>query len=181
MRLDEKGRMLLEEMTNMKLVELIGKKIYFHTPPNRGMLSLVSGSGDVAKSVSDINRDWQRALRSLLLRDSNTQEAKAVYDTYASIFLHTANDTRESMLVRARGKVSALLRYADSISSENPQDYAVLKQNGICTVVYGHTDSLLSVEGIEFVRINKKSLSMSAPKPDEDDSAARPVGVRSSP
>jgi hypothetical protein len=67
MRLDDTGRMLLEEMANMKLVELTSKTIHFHTPPNPEMLRLVCESGDVAKSVSDINRDWQCTLRTLLL------------------------------------------------------------------------------------------------------------------
>lgn len=67
MRLHDTGKILLEEMTNMKLVEITGDTIHFHTPPNPKMLSLVSKSADVVKAVSDMNREWQWALRALLL------------------------------------------------------------------------------------------------------------------
>jgi hypothetical protein len=67
MREHEIGKTLLEEMTNMKLVEIIGDTIHFHTPPNPKMLSCVSKSADVAKAVSDLNREWQWTLRALLL------------------------------------------------------------------------------------------------------------------
>lgn len=71
------------------------------------------------------------------------------------------------MIRRTGGHPLALSIFADAISSQNPQDYVVLKQNGIHTIVYGHTNSLLSVAGIEFIAINKKSLSMNDPKIDE--------------
>lgn len=84
------------------------------------------------------------------------------------------------MIRRTGGHPLALSIFADAISSQNPQDYVVLKQNGIHTIVYGHTNSLLSVAGIEFIAINKKSLSMNDPKIDESNPIESPIRIGSS-
>jgi hypothetical protein len=180
MRQHETGKILLEEMTNMKLVEITGDTIHFHTPPNPKMLSFVSKSADVAKAVSDLNREWQWTLRALLLWDSSNSRAKSLYRIYSSIFLKTANDVEDSVIRRSGGHPLALSIFADAISSQNPQDYVVLKQNGIRTVVYGHTNSLLSVAGMEFITINRKSLSMNDPKIEESNPRESPIKIGSS-
>ena len=62
MQKDPEGRLILESMTQMKLVEQIDDTLFIHVVPNRKMLVLISEKG-----IDEINRIYQQGMRAHLL------------------------------------------------------------------------------------------------------------------
>lgn len=159
-------RPMLEEMTEMKLMEITWDTLHFHTPPNKAMLQLISHWWNPIDAVERINHEWKQLLQELLLGEVVAPSTLFTYKKYASIFLQTANDTREALASRVNCTVDEIPeKYLASIVADEVADYSVLKNYGITSIIYGHTNSVIEVEGIRFVRANRKSFAFDAQAP----------------
>lgn len=99
-------------------------------------------------------------MQELLLGESAAPSVLLAYKKYASIFLQTANDTRDALAKRVNCSADAIPeRYLASVVADEAADYAVLKNFGITNIIYGHTNSIVEVEGMNFIRANKKSFA----------------------
>lgn len=143
MRKSPRGRMLLEEMCNMKLCEQIGDTIYLHTDPTNGIMEMILNKG-----VDGVNKEFQTAMRRTLIDGESFNHGRfnSLFDT----FLDTGNRTFYHGLRRGELDINSDLIEA-------------LKGRGIARMVFGHSDlgrgkRKTIVEGIEFVNVDQGAL-----------------------
>lgn len=180
MRKDDFWRMILEEICQLKLVDISWDALFFHTPPTKRMLQMLQGK-DINAAVNSINRQWQNILRILLLWESQqspitarvldimwqeTQEEQLQWDykKLADIFLNTANDTPDSILMRLDGNYAVFHMYKEYFACETQSSYDFLHQQWITTIVYWHADSPLDDHTIRFIDINQRSIELNKPQ-----------------
>ncbi len=144
MRNDARGRIILEEMTNMILADRVGDTLFIHTDPTNDLLKTVLDRG-----TDDINRQFQTSLRESLLEGKEFEKSN---NPLFNTFLNGDNRTMRDALVEQKGPINL-----------DPDILRQLKEKGINRVVYGH--SVLSEEhrkvefgGIQFVSVDRGSL-----------------------
>lgn len=88
MRKDPRGRIVLEEMTKMKLVEQIDDTLYVHTDPNKAMTDHFVRYDDGADGINAL---FQKNLRARLIDDVHPRMLDTEFYQLRRDFLSTEN------------------------------------------------------------------------------------------
>jgi len=142
MQKTKKGKILLEEMCNMKLCEKIGNTLFIHTDPTKKILKEINNNG-----VKKINDTFQKAMKESLLNGNifNKKKYNDLFDT----FLDTRNRDIEKLLTKGEWDLS--------------EEIKTIKERGIKKIVFGHSileekNQIITIDGIELVGVDQGSL-----------------------
>jgi len=67
MRTDPEGRKILESICKIKVAAVYDDTLFCHTDPTRSMMTDLGKEGDISRRVVEINENFQRNLRGILL------------------------------------------------------------------------------------------------------------------
>ncbi len=149
MRNDDYGKMILEEMCNMKLCERIDNTLYVHSDPTNEMLGMLLRTG-----VDSVNNDFQTAMRKTLL------EGEQYNDNYNNIF-DTFLSTNNRSFAKALDRDGKM--HEDKISLKPGLVKMLKERTGIDKIVFGHSDlkkgqRKIEIEGVKFINVDQSSL-----------------------
>jgi len=89
MRKSTEGKIILEEICNMKVVVQINDVLVLHTNPTDGMLQYIT-QGNVQQNIQNVNKTYQWYLRKVLLWENNNYSLRE-FNQISDIFLNTSN------------------------------------------------------------------------------------------
>ncbi|MCF7846003.1 MAG: hypothetical protein K9L85_02080 [Candidatus Peribacteraceae bacterium] len=146
MRQSERGRMLLEEICNMKLCDQVGDVLHMHIDPTMDTLEAIATHG-----VDAINQEFQTALRKTLLdgQPFNNERYNKLFD----IFL----DTKHRNIYENISSISTRNGNADHLFPAELMER--IRFRGIRTIVFGHSNlgenPNLTAHGINMLGIDR--------------------------
>ncbi len=161
MRKNEKWKMLLQEICNMKLVHIKWDSIHFHTQPSKWMLDDIAtkyraNNNNLQWALDYINTNWTRVLTSILIQENENITHKNVYKDIAKKYLHTLNGTR----VHIRNKRQNPENHEEQITPLDHPTYGYMRDAGIRYLCHGHTDNKdLKIPNIRVINLNRRSIS----------------------
>ena len=138
MRKSSSGRELLEQLCNLRLVELVDDTLYLHTPPTDSIVEMLTREGSLGTHIDRINKVYQEGLNAKLL--GKIPEGNPLWDIEYNVVREIFLDTDNS-------------QYASDVNNLH-----ILKQKGVNRIVHGHRVVRFGkksiIEGIEFVNID---------------------------
>lgn len=141
MRESKKGKILLEEMCNMKLCEKIDDILFIHTDPSKEILKMINDFG-----INEINKDFKNIMENSLLNGGEfDKDNNYLFDT----FLNTKNRNIEKLI--------------QSGDWDMEEEIEKIKKLGIKRIVFGHSDvgeanRITEINGIKIINVDQSSL-----------------------
>jgi hypothetical protein len=149
MRIDPRGKKVLEEMTHMKLAEQIDDTLYVHTDPNADMIASILQHQD---GVDGVNATFQKNLRARFLDGADPKTLEREFYNLRETFLSTDNGRKGDK------------RTGEDIKPMEERDGILLRSLGINRIVHGHTDHVrqgqprtIKIGGVEITSIDNSS------------------------
>jgi len=140
MRNTTEGVELIESLCKMKIVTIKDDVLYCHTDPTPEMIQDLLSEGDIYKRVEEINQLFEDNLRGALYEDEPyTENFEAVQRIY------TATGNRENFI------------YASKSDDNTSEIINNLRNNGINTIIHGHSRGTKAVEKDGFIVLSPHS------------------------
>ena len=117
------GRVYLEEICAMKLIDLDGDTLIFHTEPSSGILAELTAVDNISSAVENINNHFQIGLTALLMTTSGVEIPGNRFIELGNIFLEVNNRF-----------------FQDQVGEVQIQAYLQkLSKMGIKRIIHGHS------------------------------------------
>lgn len=123
MRNSISGRILLDALTEMKLVYRDGDTLIFHTEPTKEMLSLLDEGENLDEKIMLINSEYKACLKALLFEEGILKKNNN-FNFFSRIFLHPDNRSFVDSFIRDE-QIAVLMHK--------------LRCKGIKNILHGHT------------------------------------------